>query len=291
MPAREADSAAEFVASRRIGDATVTVISEGSMLWAPRYEIAEDDRRRALPDADADGRIVLGLNLVHLRVGDASILVDPGCDDPTSSWQERFAARFPGVTRSAGLTAGLAHIRVHPEDVTHVVITHTHGDHFGGVTVDRGGAPAPRFPHARHMVGRGDWDGNPARGEPESDVAMRLGLIDRLRMLSVVDAEREIAPGVGLIPAPGETPGHLVVRLRSRDDCFYYLGDLLHHPCEVEQVAWAPPGRNMETLRASRERLFAEGAQQRATCVFTHARFPPWGRIVRAGRGYRWENV
>ncbi len=281
---------AEFVASRRIGDSTVTVISEGSMPWAPRYEISADDRRRALPDADADGRIVLGLNLVHLRVRDASILVDPGCDDPTSGWQQRFAARFPGLTRSAGLAAGLARIGVHPEDVTHVVITHTHGDHFGGVTIDRGSELAPRFRHARHMVGRGDWEGNPARGEPESDLAARLGLIDRLGMLSVVDAEREIAPGVTLIPAPGETPGHMVVRLRSQGDWFYYLGDLLHHPCEVEHIAWAPPGRDLEALRASRERLFAEGTSQRAVCVFTHARFPAWGRIVQADRGYRWEH-
>lgn len=287
----ESDSAAELVASRRLGDAAVTVISEGSMPWAPRFPISEDDRRRALPDADAEGKLLLGLNLVHLRLRDASILVDPGCDDPTSSWQQRFAARFPGITRSAGLAAGLARIGVSPDDVTHVVITHTHGDHFGGVTVDRSGALVPRFARARHVVGRGDWDGNPARREPESDLATRLGLIDRLGMLSVVDAEQEIAPGVTLIPAPGETPGHMVVRLRSRDDCFYYLGDLLHHPCEVEHVAWAPPGRNLEALRASRVRLFAEGADQRATCVFTHARFPAWGRIVRADRGYRWERV
>ena len=38
---------AEFVASRRVGDATVTVISEGSLPWAPRFQISEEDRRRS----------------------------------------------------------------------------------------------------------------------------------------------------------------------------------------------------------------------------------------------------
>ena len=282
---------AEFVDARRIGTATVTVMSEGSMPWAPRFQISDEERRRALPEADSEGRIVLGLNCVHLRVGAASILVDPGCDDPASAWQQRFGARFPGLRRSAGLTAGLARLGVASDAVTHVAITHAHGDHFGGVAVEHGGGLTARFPHARHLIGRGDWEGNPARGEPESDASLRLGLIDRLGLLSTVDAEQDIAPGVTLVPAPGETPGHLVVRVVSGDDCFYYLGDLIHHPCEVEHVAWAPPGRALADLRVARERLFADAARRRATLVFTHAPFPPWGRVVRADGGYRWERA
>ena len=280
---------AEFVASRRVGDATVTVISEGSLWWAPRFQISEEDRRRAMPEAGADGRIELGLNLVHLRTRDASILVDPGCDDPASSWQGHFAEKFPGVKRSPGLGAALAGAGVRPEAISHVVITHAHGDHFAGVAVDQGGAFALRFPHARHMIGRGDWAENPARREPSSDLAMRLGLADRLGLLSVVDGDYEIAPGVTMIPAPGETPGHAIVRLRSANESFYYLRDLFHHPCEVEHVDWFPPGRNPAALRASRERLIADAVLHSATLVFTHERFPAWGRIVRAGSGYRWE--
>lgn len=280
---------AEFVASRRVGDATATVISEGSLPWAPRFQISEEERRRAMPEAGADGRIVLGLNLVHIRVDEASILVDPGCDDPASSWQQRFAGKFPGVERSPGLQAGLARIGVLPETISHVVITHAHGDHFGGVTVDQGSALAPRFPRARHMIGRGDWVENPSGRAPDSDLAMRLGLVDRLGLLSVVDGELEVAPGVTLIPTPGETPGHVIVRLRSANESFYYLGDLFHHPCEVEHVDWIPPGRNPAALRASRERLIADAVPRRATLVFTHERFPAWGRVVRAGTGYRWE--
>jgi glyoxylase-like metal-dependent hydrolase (beta-lactamase superfamily II) len=281
----------EFVASRRVGDATVTVISEGSMPWAPRFQISEDERRLALPDADAGGRIILGLNLVHIRVPDASILVDPGCDDPTSSWQQHFAMKFPGIRRSPGLRAGLARLGVAPEAVTHVVITHAHSDHFSGVTVEQDGVLAPRFPKARHMIGRGDWDENPARREPTSDLAVRLGLIDRLGMLCVVGGEHEVTPNVTVLPAPGETPGHMLVRLRSAHDSFYYLGDLFHHASEVEHIEWNPPGRDQAALRASRERLIAEAVQHRAVLVFTHARFPAWGKIVRAGGGYRWERA
>lgn len=281
---------AEFVASRRVGEATVTVISEGSLWWAPRFEIPEDARRRAMPEAASDGRIPLGLNLVHIRLGEASIVVDPGCDDPTSPWQRQFAIKFPGVTRSPGLGAALTAIGARPETIPHVVITHAHGDHFGGVAVEHEGALAPRFPRARHMIGRADWVENPARADPDSDLARRLGLIDRLGLLVAVDREQEIAPGVTIIPAPGETPGHLIVRLQSAAERFYFLGDLFHHPCEVEHIDWAPPGRDRAALRGSRERLIAEAMRHRASLVFAHGRFPGWGRVVRAGGGYRWED-
>ncbi len=280
----------EFVTSRRIGEATVTVISEGSLWWAPRFEIPEDTRRRAMPEAASDGKIPLGLNLVHIRLREASIVVDPGCDDPMSSWQRQFATRFSGVTRSPGLGAALGAIGIPSETVSHVVITHAHGDHFGGVAVEREGALAPRFPRARHMIGRADWVENPARADPDSDLARRVGLIDRLGLLVAVDGEQEVVPGVTIIPAPGETPGHLIVRLHSAAERFYFLGDLFHHPCEVEHIDWVPPGRDRAALRRSRERLIDEATQHRASLIFAHAQFPGWGQVVRAGGGYRWED-
>lgn len=281
----------EFLATRRVGDALVTVISEGTISWAPRFQVSEEERRRAMPEADAEGRLLLGLNLVHIRVGDASVVVDAGCDDPASAWQREFAQKWPGVTRSPGLAAALARVGETAERVSHVLITHAHADHFGGVAVEQGGGLAPRFPRARHILGRHDWDQISARGDPGSDLAARLGLIDRHGLLDLVDEELDVVPGLTVIPAPGETPGHFVVRLTSAGRCFYYLGDLFHHACEVEHVDWAPPNRDLAALRASRERLIEEAARSRALLVFTHDRFPAWGRIVRSDGGFRWERA
>ena len=96
-------------------------------------------------------------------------------------------------------------------------------------------------------------------------------------------------PGVTMIAAPGESPGHAIVRVRSGGERFYFLGDLFHHACEVVSTDWVSPGRNQHVLRASRERLIADAVATRATLAFTHGLFPPWGRIVPADGGYRWE--
>lgn len=281
----------EFVASRQVGEAVVTVISDGTLCWTPKFPISDAERRRAMPDADETGTVTLGLNLAHIRLGEASIVIDPGCDDPASAWAGGFSAKWPGLTRTPGLAAALRRIEVAPDSVTHVLITHVHEDHFAGVAMERGPDLVLRFPNARHVIGRRDWEEHPARRDPESALVRRLGLAERLGLLDPVDAAREVAPGVTIVPAPGETAGHCIVRVASAGRRFYYLGDLFHLPCEVEHVEWAPPNRDVASLAASRRRLLAEAAGRDNVLVFSHDRFPAWGRVVRTATGYAWERT
>ncbi len=282
----------ECVASRRLGRATIAIVSGGSLPWAPRFQVPEEQWRRAIPDADAYGKVTLGLNCALISIDGATVVVDPGFDDPHSSWQQRFAERWPGMLCSPGLQASLASLNIHPNEVTHVVISHTHEDHFAGVTAEQGGRSVVRFPRARHFLGRSDWEGNPLRQARDSELVARLGAIERLGLLDLVDGEHEILPSVVIIPAPGETPGHTVVRVQSADDVFYYLGDLFHLPCEVDHLDWVPgQSRDQASTVASRRRVIADAVASRATLVFTHGQFPPWGRIERAGEGYRWIRI
>ena len=274
-----------LVASRRFGDATVSLLSEGTFPWNLELQAPEAVWRRAMPEADADGAITLGINVAHIRLGAASILVDPGFDDPTAVPPHQ----FPGLVRSAGLIAGLQMLGVEPDEITHVLITHTHDDHYAGVTTERNGRRVARFPHARHFVGRRDWEGNPEQTRSGSALVLHLGTLDRLGLLEVVDGEHEVVPGVTMIAAPGESPGHCIVCVDGGTETCYIVGDLFHHACEVTHLDWVSRGRDPVAMRASRERLLAEAIARHANVVFTHAPFPGWGRIVADGTGYRWE--
>jgi glyoxylase-like metal-dependent hydrolase (beta-lactamase superfamily II) len=280
---------ADELDTRRVGQAAVTVIAEGTALWAPHFPVAEAEWRAALPEADAAGRIPVGLHALHITLGAASIVIDPGFDDPGRPGY--VTPKLEEVRRAGGLAAGLARLGVRPEEVTHVVITHAHADHCGGVAVEQAGGLVPRFPQARHFIGRADWDEGRAPTLAGTPVAARLSLLARLGLLELVEAERAIAPGVTLLPAPGETPGHLLVRVESEGEIFYALGDLFHHGCEVAHPDWTPPGRDVTAALAARERLLAEAAADDALLTFAHERFPPWGRVVRTGDGYRWQRI
>jgi glyoxylase-like metal-dependent hydrolase (beta-lactamase superfamily II) len=278
-------------ASRRIGEAIVTVISDGILRTAPMISwlgLPEDEARRAIPEANARGEMELGMNLVHVRLGRASALLDPGWGelDP-SSW----LVTDLGAERSPGVQAALSDLGIQAEDITHVLISHAHADHYTGATVERGGAQVPRYPRARYLLGRADWEGNPERDIEGSEPATHLGALERLGLLDLVDGDYEVVPGITMIHSPGESPGHSIVRVRSAGSIFFYLGDLFHHPCEVERPDWIFFERTDEARRASeasRDRLLAEAADTDAILVFTHGPFPGWGRVARTASGYQW---
>ena len=280
-----------YIDQRRIGDATITVISDGvaavplDMVFPPQEAAWLRERGEA-----EDGRLFAGDQaVIHVALGDTSVVIDPAFDDPGTAWDRHFAGRWPRVTRTPGLGAALTSIGVAPESVTHVLITHAHDDHFAGVLVERDGQLVPRFPNARHLIGGADWEGNPRRDDPASDLATRLGAIAALGLLDPVEGDRAVAPGITFLHAPGESPGHSIVRVSSGGASFYALGDLFHHACEVEHLDWHSPWVEPVAMRASRERLLAEAVPLEAAIVFTHEVFPSWGRIVRGGGGYRWE--
>jgi glyoxylase-like metal-dependent hydrolase (beta-lactamase superfamily II) len=277
-----------YISSRRIGDATITIISEGTGIGSVNLPVPEAEWRQAIPEADARGMISVGFNLAHIQIDDTSIVIDTGgIDDPTSGMAAMLASWFPSFAPSPGLYAGLSYLGINPEAITHLLITHAHADHFAGVTTMQADQRVARFPNAHHLIAQDDWMQSPE--QPDEALTRALGMIEQLGHLEVINDEHEVVPGVTMIPAPGETPGHSIVRVRSAGQSFYYLGDLFHYACEVEHPEWMDPGRDPATMRRSRDQLMAEAAASQALLVFTHAPFPGWGRIVPTATGYRWE--
>lgn len=273
-----------FVDTRRIGDARVTLISEGVLPYALELQAPEAAWRRAMPEADAAGRVPLGLQVILIELGTTTLLIDPGFDDPghPSDWDQE------GLSRSPGLIAGLAAIGARPDDITHVAITHAHSDHYAGIVTEQDGRRVARFPRARHLLGRADWAAYPDHEDPHSIFRRHVGLIAELGLLDLVDGDHEVAPGITLLHTPGESPGHQVVRLHSVGAAFYALGDLFHHACEIEHLDWRSPGRDAAAMLQARRRILRMAAAEDAALVFTHEPFPGWGRVEQIGGGYRW---
>src|SRR5579875_2144244 len=165
----------EYVRSRTLGDATLTMISDGSG-WSTiinsLVDVPQEVWRREV-DANENAEVMVGYNVAHLRLGNASILIDLGFDDPgpESQWMP------PQHQRSPGVEAGLVTIGVKPADVTHVLITHAHGDHVAGGTIVRDGRRVARYPNARHFLGRTDWEEYASRTQSNSYPAVNLGTL------------------------------------------------------------------------------------------------------------------
>ena len=128
----------EYVQSRPLGDVTVTAINDGTLALPVELTVPEEVWRQEI-DADAEGKVPVGIHVVLVQTDDATILIDVGLDEPGSGWDQRFLQEWPGSRRTPGVIAGLASVGIKPQDVTHVLLTHTHFDHVVGLAAEHEG--------------------------------------------------------------------------------------------------------------------------------------------------------
>jgi glyoxylase-like metal-dependent hydrolase (beta-lactamase superfamily II) len=272
-----------------LGDARVTIVNVGDSLWrlADTLDVPVSVWRPTYADI-FEQPLPFPSQCVHIALPGASVLVDAG----RYSFPPDSPQRPPDYAPPPDLAGQLIQVGVRPADVTHLVITHLHADHFDDVTVGEGETYARRFPNARCYIGRAGWEDaevQRALEDPGSLEARTIGALRREGGVELVEGDRDLAPGIRLIAAAGETPGHQIVRVESGGRVLYCLGDLYHHPVEVERPDWMAEWCDPPAMRASRQALVAAALAEDALLVAAHVRGA--GRLRRTAAGATWESV
>jgi glyoxylase-like metal-dependent hydrolase (beta-lactamase superfamily II) len=274
-----------------VGAARVTLLNAGDMRTRLADELAVPEAQWRPRYADLFEQSALSPSLsVHVAHQEVSVLVDSNDYRATVTPDSSYAVA--DYTPPPAIPAQLARLGVPPDAITHVVITHTHWDHFAGTTSLTASGYAPTFPRARYYLGAADWrdaELQAALRDPTSLEARTLGVLHARGALQLVEAPMALADGLDILPAPGETPGHQIVRLRSGGDTLYILGDLIHHPIEVEHPEWMVSWADAATMRATRAWVFEEALASHALLVAAH--IATVGRLERTGTGLRWRDV
>ncbi len=269
-------SSTQPVQALRLGPLTLQPVSDGAILQMDPASIFRDAPREQWQphlSLNGTGNLELALTCLLVRVGDRTILVDTGY------------GALPDRPEVGQLTHSLAKIGVAPRDIDTVVISHPHGDHIGGTTVGTGEAAQLMYPAARHWLGQADWE---HFSTPE--MLQQRGLVDKLmplanaQRLDLADGEQEIAPGVRLLPLPGHTPGHMGVAFTSGQEMAIYVGDLVHHPLQIEHPDWSPIFDSLPQLsRETRRDLVERARREHALVLSYHLPFPGIGHIGGTG--------
>jgi glyoxylase-like metal-dependent hydrolase (beta-lactamase superfamily II) len=259
-----------------IGPLTIQPVSDGAILQmspANLFKDAAPEQWQPHVTLNANGNLELALTCLLVRVGERCILVDTGYGH---------VADRPEVGQ---LAASLAKVGVSAQDIDTVVISHPHGDHIGGATVGAGDSAAPTYAAARYWMGQADWE-----HYSQPDVLSRSGLQDKLpplasaQRLDLADGEQEIAPGVRLLPLPGHTPGHMGVAFTAGQEMAVYVGDLVHHPLQIEHPEWSPVFDALPPLSRETRRALVERARRERSLVLSyHLPFPGIGRVTDGG--------
>jgi glyoxylase-like metal-dependent hydrolase (beta-lactamase superfamily II) len=213
-----------------IGQARVHLVSDGffAMDGGTMFGIVPKPLWSRYVPADEENRIPMSLHCpLAVDRGDA-ILVDTGVGDRLSA-REREIYR---VDRRGGLVARLAEIGIEPSDVTHVVLTHLHFDHAGGVVArDASGRLRPAFPRARHFVQRMELETaqhptDERLAAAYSHAADCLGPLVDAKLLEVLDGPTALTPRLRVVVTGGHTPSHQCPILADGGQTFVHLGDI-----------------------------------------------------------------
>lgn len=268
-----------------IGDIDVTAIYDG--IWEKSHDdgfirnATVDDARAALEEGGhSTDFIPIEFTQTVIRSGDEVILIDAG----TGGQLSPKAGAMMDNMKAAGID---------PASVNKILVSHFHPDHVFGLMEKETNAQI--FPNVEIIVPETEYAfwSDPATLEKMPDSAKPL--VQRLQAtlakwdnVTRVDGEREVAPGISMLPAYGHTPGHTAYLVGSGSDELIVMGDISNIPALfVANPGWhAVFDMNPELAEQNRRAMFDRAVADGATVAGYHFGLPNAGKIEKDGDGY-----
>ena len=237
-------------------------------------------------EVDESRRLLQALNCLLIETPSGRVLVESGIGDRVDD-KTRAMRSYEGPWIASALeTAGFV-----PESVNVVALSHLHFDHAGGLLRADG---SRAFPHATIVAQRAEWE--VALGDNPRLVASyvqpELRLVETLGKQGWADGEREIMPGVSVVPTGGHSAGHQAIVVRGSGDgarTLAFFGDLLMRPWAANP-RWVTAFDDFPLDSVARKaELFAQAADEDWIVVLSHEARHPVGRLVRDRDRFRYE--
>lgn len=179
--------------------------------------------KRSTPDERH--RIVMAMRPLLVRTAGKWVLIDAGVGDKLGPK----ATDIYAFDRTRHLDHALADLGLSANDIDIVLATHLHFDHAGGFTARTEHGIAPRFPRARYLIRRGEWEDatHPHERNRASYLADNyVPLLDAGRV-DFIDEDGEVLPGLSVWRTGGHTKHHQIVRFVSGGRTAVFAADLI----------------------------------------------------------------
>jgi N-acyl homoserine lactone hydrolase len=159
----------------------------------------------------------------------------------------------------------LAQLKLKPDQIKYVGISHYHGDHIGQVGL---------FPKSTLLIGKGDWDALTAtKPNPGVELAAFANWISGGGKVEPVTLDKDVFGDgtVVMVDTPGHTPGHhsLLVRLNEMGNVLL-SGDLAHFRENYERNGVPTFNTDRAATLASLDRVKQIAANLKATVIIQH---------------------
>lgn len=211
-----------------VGEFTIAFLSDG--IWRNdggcMFGVVPRELWQREHPADPQNRIRLNLTCPLIIKGGDAILVDTGIGNRLSDVERKIFDHGNGW-----LADGLKLIGMEPGDVTHVLLSHLHFDHCGGIVRRRAaGGFEPAFPRARIFVQKGEIDiARNSRNERLRAAYRHINecLEPVAGAIEAIEGNLDLVPGVTATVTGGHTADHQVALVHSRGNYFIHLADIV----------------------------------------------------------------
>ena len=281
-PAERADSADPVRGRTTLGDFELTVLSDGPYFLdgGAMFGVVPKPLWEKRAPADAENRILLGLNTVVVRTGVHTIAIETGIGNKLS---DKLNAIY-GTKQQLPRAFAAAGIR--REEVDVVINSHLHFDHCGwNTTRSEDGRVVPTFPNARYFAHRGEVEHGRLQLERDavsyiSDNYDPLIASGQMTLLDTRPGEvTSLVPGISVEGFPGHTAQLLGIHIESAGRHACYISDLIPTSAHLD-ITWVM-GYDLDPVRsiAERKRFYARAIPERWLVLFTHDHHTPFGTI------------
>lgn len=242
-----------------------------------------------LVPADENNLIPMAANLFVLTAHGKHMIFDVGLGD-TLSDKEKKVYSTSGVSN---MDKGLASLGLTADDIDYVILSHLHTDHAGGAVKLVGDQYAPRFPNAKYIIEKKEWEAAMHRNERTSAVYIpdRLFPLHETGQVQFIEGTTELFPGIRAVFTGGHSEGHFAIEMESEGERVYYYADLLQSVFYA-RLPFIPaadiyPLTSLEVKRHIMPRII----DQDVIVAFDHAVHEPLGRIKEGDKQYILEPV
>jgi glyoxylase-like metal-dependent hydrolase (beta-lactamase superfamily II) len=216
------------------GDVELVPLSDGSFRLdgGAMFGVVPKPLWEKRAPADERNRIELGLRPLLVTAGGKNVLIDAGIGDKVGPREvEIFAIRrerhLDHALAAAGLTAN---------DIDVVIATHLHFDHAGGFTQLVDGVLMPRFPHARYLIRRDEWEDatHPHERNRASYLQENFAPLAEAGVVDFIEGDGDLLPGISVWRTGGHTMHHQLVRIESGGRTAVFVADLMPTTAHVD---------------------------------------------------------
>ncbi|MDR1383422.1 MAG: MBL fold metallo-hydrolase [Planctomycetaceae bacterium] len=256
----QTDSGQKQFAKTKVGEVEIITLVDNSS----EFDISIFDGDKTLREQLSSGKkLPASINAFLVKKGDSLILVDTG-----------IGKQLLENIKAAGFQ---------PEQINAIILTHTHGDHTGGLLQNSQAA----FPNATLWLSQKElayWQSQNLR---YADLCKKM--YNGLKFIVQDEKTPLIIPEMTAIAIEGHTPGHTALLIRSQNEGAILIGDLLHSV--TLQFAYPDICANFDADKpkaiAARKKLLKLAADEKLLIAGAHIPFPAFGKVKIQGDGFQ----